>query len=292
MKTRIAVQLLLLVAVCTLAVAQEKDVAPTKAPFAGATVSDVKGKVSIQLPGQAFHAANRSEMLPAETVIKTEDGHMLLHLSDGSDILVRSNTNLVLKQPEGGTLRYLQVMFGRVRAEIQKRLGGAPGFQIGTPSAVISVRGTIFEVEVSRSGLTEVDVREGLVQLDSTGGGSVMIRAGYSSRVGMGGSPETPRPTRDMRPDLDRLGHHDRHGDDRDDESIKKLRASSDDHHDRDSGDSGRDSDSGKGDSSGGSGSGSGSGDTGSGDHSGDHGSDHGGDHHGGGSPPDDFILF
>lgn len=291
MKTRIAVQLLVLAAACTFAAAQERDVAPSTAPFAGATVSDVKGKVSIQLPGQAFHAAARSEVLPAETVIRTEDGHMLLRLSDGSDILVRSNTNLVLKQPEGGALRYLQVMFGRVRAEIQKRLGGAPGFQIGTPSAVISVRGTIFEVEVSRSGATEVDVREGLVQLDSVGGGSVMIRAGYSSRVGMGGGPETPRPTRDMRPDLDRPGHNDRHGDDRDDESIKKLRASSDDHHDRDSGDSNRDS--GGKDSSGGSGSGSsGSGDSGSGDHSGDHGSDHGGDHNSGGSkPPEDFNL-
>jgi hypothetical protein len=217
---------------------------------------------------------------------------MLLHLSDGSDILVRSNTNLVLKQPEGGALRYLQVMFGRVRAEIQKRLGGAPGFQIGTPSAVISVRGTVFEVEVSRGGLTEVDVREGLVQLDAVNGGSVMIRAGFSSRVGMSGSPETPRPTRDMRPDLDRPGRHDGRGDDHDDDSIKKMRASSDDRHDHDSGDSNRDS-GGKGDSSGGSGSGSGStsGDSGSGDHSGDHGGDHG-DHQSGGKPPDDFIYL
>ncbi|HEX2327681.1 MAG TPA: FecR family protein [Candidatus Angelobacter sp.] len=292
MKTRIAVQLFLLAAACSLAAAQEQNVGPTKAPFAGATVSDVKGKVSIQLPGQAFHAAIRSEVLPAETVIKTEDGHMLLRLSDGSDILVRSNTNLVLKQPEGGALRYLQVMFGRVRAEIQKRLGGAPGFQIGTPSAVISVRGTIFEVEVSRGGLTEVDVREGLVQFDSVNGGSVMIRAGFSSRVGMSGSPETPRPTRDMRPDLDRPGRHDGRGDDHDAESIKKLRAGNDDHHDHDSGDSNRDSGS-KGDSSGGSGSTSGGSGSGSGDnepdHSGDHGSDHG--DHSGGKPPADQTM-
>jgi hypothetical protein len=231
---------------CGMAAAQEQPAGPARAPFAGATISEIKGKVSIQLPGQAFHSANRGEMLPAETEIKTEDGRLLLRLSDGSELLVRANTRLVLKQPETNGWRYVQILFGRVRAEIQKHLGGTPGFQIGTPSAVISVRGTRFEVEVNRQGLTEVDVHEGVVQLDSVKGmgESVLIRAGFSSRVGFESGPEAPRPTRDMRPELDRPGHgHDRHSDDGDDDSIKRLRASSGDRHDGgDSRDSGKDS--------------------------------------------------
>lgn len=234
MKLQWVVRIFLLLFVCGLAAAQEPQAGPAHAAFAGATVSEVKGKVSIQLPGHSFHAPNRGEILPAETQINTEDGRLLLRLTDGSDLLVRPNTRLVLKQPETSGWRYVQLLFGRVRAEIQKRLGNSPGFQIGTPSAVISVRGTRFEVEVNRQGVTEVDVQEGLVQLDSVKGlgESVLIRAGFSSRVGFESGPESPRHTRDLRPELDRPGHGgDRH-DDEDDDSIKRLRAASGDHHD------------------------------------------------------------
>lgn len=273
MKIQLAFRISLLLLVCTIAAAQEPQAAPAQAPYAGATISEFKGKVSIQLPGKSFHAPNRGEVLPAETQINTGDGRLLLRLSDGSDLLVRPNTRLVLKQPETNGWRYLQLLVGRVRAEIQKRLGSSPGFQIGTPSAVISVRGTRFEVEVNRQGLTEVDVHEGVVQLDSVKGlgESVLIRAGFSSRVGFESGPESPRPTRDMRPELDRPGHGGEHHSEDDDDSIKRLRASSGDHHD--SSELEHDS--------GGSSSSSGSGDQpGSGKDGGDH------QHHEGGSTP------
>ncbi len=292
MKTKFTLTTLFVVFCAFVAAAQEpQQHAPMNAPFAGATISDFKGTIAIQLPGQGFSAPSRGLVLPAETLISTENnGRMLLRLSDGSDLLVRSNTKLVLKQPEAGAWRYLQVMIGRVRAEIQKRLGGAPGFQIGTPSAVISVRGTSFDVEVNRTGITEVDVHEGVVQLDSAKGmgESVLIRAGFSSRVGFEAGPEAPRPTRDIRPELERPGRFDdkHHGHDDDDDPVKRLQASSGDgdHHDgggdRDSGGSGT---SGSGSSSGGSGSGDSSGSSSGGDNhdsgdsrdSGDHGGHH-----------------
>jgi hypothetical protein len=194
-------------------------------------------------------------------------------------------------------------MIGRIRTSIQKRLGGAPAFQIGTPSAVISVRGTKFEVEVDRRGFTEVDVDEGVVELEALNGQgeSVMITAGFSSRVGMETGPETPRPTRDLRPMLDRPGRRDmKNSGDDDSDPMKRLLASDHDRHD-DSGDH-----HGGGDSSGSGGSGdhSGSGSDG-GDHSGsgssgssgssDGGGSSGGDdrsggddhHHGGSKPPE-----
>lgn len=235
MKMRITFCTMLFLVCCGLASAQEPPSGPAKLPYAGATVSEFKGSVSIQLPGRALHSPSRGEVLPAETTVSTQDGHLLLRLSDGSNLLVRPNTRLVLKQPEASGFRYLQLLLGRVRAEVQKRLGGSSGFQMGTPSAVISVRGTKFEVEVNREGLTEVDVHEGVVQLDSAKGMGepVMIRAGFSSRVGFDAGPESPRPTRDMRPELDRPGR-DRYrhsGDDDDDDSIKRLRASSGDRH-------------------------------------------------------------
>lgn len=280
------------------AVAQEKSPTAVNAPYAGATVSDFKGKVSVQLPAQAFSAPVRGEVLPPESTVNTDEGRLLLKLADGSDVLVRPHTKLVLKEPETNGWKYLQMTVGRIRTSIQKRMGGKPGFQIGTPSAVISVRGTRFDVEVDRRGFTEVDVDEGVVEMESQNGlgESVLITAGFSSRVGMETGPETPRPTRDLRPELDRPGRRDLKNSNDDDDPVKRMLASDHDRHDE-GGDH-----HGGGDSSGGS---SGSGDhsgsgSDSGDHSGSGSSDSGssgssgsddrsgsGDHHGGSKPPE-----
>jgi FecR-like protein len=284
---------------CGLAAAQEPAI---KAPLAGATIADFKGKVSIQLPHVALSAPARGEVLPPESTVNTDEGTMLLRLTDGSEVLVRAHTRLVIKEPETSGWRYIQLMLGRIRTQVQKHLGGTPGFQIGTPSAVISVRGTKFDVEVDRRGVTEVDVEEGTVELDSLGGrsGSVLITAGFSSRVSAQSLPETPRPTHELRPELDRPGNRrDNKGGGDDDDPIKKLEARDRERHGHDSGDrsegpgstSGGDSKSGSdgGSQSGGSSGGSVSGsDSESGSGSGDH-SD--GDKHGSGKPPDLFLF-
>jgi hypothetical protein len=203
-----------------------------KAGYAGATVSDFKGIVSIQLPGHAFAAPSRGQVLPPNTEVNTADGRLLLRLGDGSDILVRPHTRIVLQEPETSAWRYLQLLVGRIHTQIQKHMGGTPPVQIGTPSAVISVRGTQFDVEVDRRGFTEVDVQEGVVEFNSSDGRGegVLITAGFSSRVGTGMAPESPRPTRDLRPQLDRPSH----GKDKvngDDDPMKRLAGADPDRH-------------------------------------------------------------
>jgi hypothetical protein len=300
MKNKLVYTMIGMALFCACAAAQENPPAAVNAPYAGATISDFKGKVGIQLPAQAFSAPVRGEVLPPETTVSTDDGRLLLKLGDGSDILVRPHTRLVLKQPETSGWKYFQMMVGRVRTSIQKRFGGAPAFQIGTPSAVISVRGTKFEVEVDRRGFTEVDVDEGVVELEALSGlgESVMITAGFSSRVGMETGPETPRPTRELRPQLDRPGRRDNKGPGGgDDDAIKKLLASDHDRHDGGDRHGGDTSGSGSGDRSGSGGSDgggqSGSGSSGSSDGGSSSGSDDrsggGGDdhHHGGSKPPE-----
>lgn len=293
MKTALQLKMIGVLLYCSIAAAQEPPSSAGKVPFAGATVSDFKGKVTVQLPSQSFTAPARGEVLPAETTVNTDDGRLLLRLSDGSDVLVRPHTRLVLKQPETSGWRYLQLLLGRIHTQIQKHLGGTPPLQIGTPSAVISVRGTQFDVEVDRRGFTEVDVEEGIVQLDSvTGGESVMITAGFSSRVGMDSRPETPRPTHDLRPQLDRPSHRE-DKDSGDDDPVKKLEASDHDRHgqgDQHSGGGSSGSDGGGGQSGPDGGehqSGSDSGDRHSGSDGGGQQSGSDSDHHGGSKPPD-----
>jgi hypothetical protein len=78
-------------------------------------------------------------------------------------------------------------------------------FELGTPSAVIAVRGTQFDVEVNSRNVTEVDVVDGLVEVYGRNGeGSVLLEPGFSTRVGLDSGPEQPEPTNEMRPEVER----------------------------------------------------------------------------------------
>lgn len=184
-----------------LAVAQEQqpNIAAVNAPFAGATIAQWKGSIHLNLPGQAQSAPTVGETLPAGTVLETGGGRLLLQLADGSQVLVRAHTRLTVQQPTPTERGYFQLLLGRIRAIINKRTGGAPPFELGTPSAVIAVRGTQFEVEVNRQQETQVYVSEGVVEVMSRHSGtSVFVGAGSSTRVGMGTAPEPPRPTAEL----------------------------------------------------------------------------------------------
>ncbi|HEV2175578.1 MAG TPA: FecR family protein [Terriglobia bacterium] len=181
-----------------------KPASANPAPLAESIVSTWTGKINLQLPGKPLSAPSRGQVLPAGTVLDTQDGVLVLLLEDESQILLRPHTRLLLRQPGPGDWNYFELMLGRIRAYIKKRTGGAPPFQLGTPSAVIAVRGTRFDVEVNLHNVTEVDVFDGLVEVSAAGipGSSVLVRPGYSTRVGMGTPPETPVPTDEIRPDV------------------------------------------------------------------------------------------
>src|SRR5215831_8733946 len=185
---------------------QQPSSVPSAAAIAGATVAEWKGNVRLSLPGQSASNPLRGEQLPAGTVLDTGSGRLLLRLSDGSEVLVRAHTRLQLQQPSLTDPSYLQLLLGRIRALINKRTGGTVPFELGTPSAVIAVRGTEFDVEVNRRNVTEVDVIDGLVEVSgrSPGAGSVLLEPGFSTRVALDSGPEQPVPTNEMRPEVER----------------------------------------------------------------------------------------
>ena len=179
---------------------------PSPAPFAGAIVSEWKGEVHVQLPGTNMSRPTRGQVLPADTVLDTGEGRLVLVLrTDESEIIVQPHTRLVVKEPAPGNWDALEILLGRVHAYIRKRTGGAPPFQMGTPSAVIAVRGTRFDVEVNGRGVSEVDVFDGLVEVASSTipGSSVLVSPGFSTRVGIGTAPEPPVPTGEIRPGVE-----------------------------------------------------------------------------------------
>jgi len=191
-----------------MAAAQEQQTSstPATAMIAGATIAEWKGNVRLSLPDQSPTNPLRGEQLPPGAIVETGSGRLLLRLSDGSEVLVRAHTRLQVQQPSLTDPSYFQLLLGRIRALINKRTGGAVPFELGTPSAVIAVRGTEFDVEVNPRNVTEVDVVDGLVEVygRNAPGGSVLLEPGFSTRVGMDSGPEQPEPTNEMRPEVER----------------------------------------------------------------------------------------
>lgn len=91
-------------------------------------------------------------------------GSALLNLQEGSQALVKSHSRVVLKSLDTGIGSYLKLLLGKLIAKVQKRIGEAPLFRMGTPSAVITVRGTHFEVEITKKKRAYVQVFEGVVE--------------------------------------------------------------------------------------------------------------------------------
>ena len=163
--------------------------------YGSAVVADFKGDITLRTPDGNSPAVQKGLVLPADTTIETAKGSILLSLADGSQVLIKSHTRVQLQQPEKSLGNFLQLLLGNIVAKVQKRLGIEPSFRMGTPTAVITVRGTRFSVEVTRQNKTVVEVYEGLVEVVGIAAPSrpVMIRPGFSTQVGLDGAPDTPR---------------------------------------------------------------------------------------------------
>jgi ferric-dicitrate binding protein FerR (iron transport regulator) len=178
-----------------LAALQQPEPQPLTMPPGSALVAEVKGKVSVTPPQGAVAAAQRGMVLPAETNIETAKGSVILLLADGSQVLVKSKTRLLLKSPATSEGHFLQMFLGEILANIKKRLGETPPFRLGTPSAVITVRGTRFSVQVNKKGRTTVQVFEGVVEVEGLAEKprTVLVEPGYQTEVDPGKQPQTPQ---------------------------------------------------------------------------------------------------
>ena len=127
--------------------------------------------------------------------IRTGEGAQLtLGLPDGSYIVVSENTALEIEKFWGSDVRNLmKVMLGRVRFFIQ-RLGGRPNpYRVNTPTALIAVRGTTFEV-LAGPAATEVRCFDGRVTVETAGmhDREVILDAGRKTMVVAGEYPMRP----------------------------------------------------------------------------------------------------
>lgn len=132
---------------------------------AAATVVTLGGRVSVMRDSVPWALAAGDQVRPGQLIITGEDGYALFRVSDGSTFEVFPNSRVSFRANPGNWKDLLDLLLGRIKVHIQK-LGGQPNpSRVHTPTAIISVRGTVFDITVEDSDTTLVLVEEGQVEV-------------------------------------------------------------------------------------------------------------------------------
>jgi len=138
-------------------------------PLYNATVIEQLGQVSTQDSGYLTPLYVGSSIAPQKLIVTGPDGYAKFKVSDGSTFEVFNNSRVMFRENLGTWKDLLNVWIGRVKVFIQHEPGKANPNDVSTPTAVISVRGTVFDVVVEDSdGTTVVSVDEGTVWVRNT----------------------------------------------------------------------------------------------------------------------------
>lgn len=173
--------------VATLAVVCTAQSTQLLSPSPGAAkVTSLTGQVSVLTDSQPW-ALNVGDLVQLHQVILTgPDGFAAFQVSDGSTFEVYPNSEVIFRKTPGNWRDLLDVLIGHVKVYIQ-RFGGQPNFnRVLTPTAVISVRGTVFHVDVEDDDATTlIVVDEGQVEVQHARhpGSPKLLNAGEWLRV-------------------------------------------------------------------------------------------------------------
>ena len=153
---------LLMVAAAVVCSAQ---ILPTTSEFAAKVIS-LTGQVSVLRDSQPWALNIGDEVQVRQVILTGPDGYAKFQVADGSNFEVYPNSNIIFRKNPGNWRDLLDVLVGRVKIHIQKWGGQPNNNRVLTPTAVISVRGTTFEVAVDDDDETTiVSVEEGVVDV-------------------------------------------------------------------------------------------------------------------------------
>ena len=159
---------------------------PSDAGNYAARVVTLTGQVSVLKDLQPWALSPGDSVQVTQRIETGADGHVVLQVSDGSTIEVYPNSKFVFRKNPGNWRDLIDLYLGRIRVHIE-HLGATPNpNRVVTPVAVISVRGTTFDVTVNDDDeATTVEVEDGSVEVrhNLLGGNSAIVNSGEVFRV-------------------------------------------------------------------------------------------------------------
>lgn len=157
-----------------------------------ATIAEIAGKVECKLPGTEWKAAKAGDVLPAGSFISTGFKSTAILKTESATLTVKPVTRLSLEElvkSEGTTKTQMFLMTGRVRAEVTPKTGETAEFNVKSPTATASVRGTGFEFDGQN-----LLVEHGAVQFKAKSGVGIplLVGAGQFSTLSELGTVTAP----------------------------------------------------------------------------------------------------
>jgi hypothetical protein len=131
-----------------------------------ARVVSLVGQVSV-LKDNSPWALNQNDIIkPQQTIVTGSDGYAIFRVADGSTFDVYPNSRVVFRANASDWKDMVDVYLGKIKVKIE-HFGSVPNHNtVRTPTAVIAVRGTIFDVHVEdEDATTLVLCEEGKVEV-------------------------------------------------------------------------------------------------------------------------------
>ncbi len=121
-----------------------------------ALVIAVEGNVSVIRQGKSEEKLNVGERLSQQDVVKALKGTAMIKFADESRLLLKENStirmaSLQFYDPSQLVSTRVELLKGRVKAQVEKVKNKNSRYQISTPAAVAAVRGTEFRVTNTQS---------------------------------------------------------------------------------------------------------------------------------------------
>ena len=158
-------------------------------------IAIVQGTAEVQTAGSnAWVPASEDETLQDGSTVRTgDDSSVVLTFPDASKVLIAPDTELsVLRmnaQSNSSTrVIVLRQTSGSTHNIVQHTSSSASRYEVQTPSAVVTVMGTEFTVDVDDEGTTRVLVDKGTVTVAGQGV-TITLNAGQTTTVNVGEPP-------------------------------------------------------------------------------------------------------
>jgi hypothetical protein len=115
------------------------------------SVGVVTGKVTVERAGRSIQAAAGTALMVGDKLTTGPNSSATIGLGDGSQLELNESSTLVLTEnivnPDGSRASTkITLLGGLVRSLVHLGPGGRPNFEVHTPNAVASARGTMFDV--------------------------------------------------------------------------------------------------------------------------------------------------
>jgi hypothetical protein len=166
---------------------------------ASATLVTMHGSLTLLRDGAPAPAAPGDELRIGDRLVTGEDSSAVVRFADGSEVVLGGGGELVLDRlgRYRGTAMVdtrLRLERGRVDTLVQPAAGSGSLFEVWTPPAVSSVRGTDLRIGLDESAeRSATEVLTGEVQVSALATAR-RVPAGFGTVTRQGQPPEPPRP--------------------------------------------------------------------------------------------------